>query len=423
MAESRLRCETPGCENTILKATAKRTGGYCGPCHGKILKAKQEEYIRQNRRDVDLYAGVIDPVEIIRLAQQNRPYDPLIHYLPPPRGLEEFYVLLTLPQAERLMILASQSLRNGDKCFAENLARSLAAFTGYNLDLMLETWIELGQFWPPIAFRSAGDKIRDGILDALRNGNVDANHALQAAAWIGDEVVINAFEAFDAFPPYWAKSLYIPPSGYARTAGWELVSGRRNELSLGRCFSIIPVLQESERSDVCLFQPTQDCCAWCGSELVNLLRIGASAVPFSTIGLSGNCFEVKTCSRCTCFGFVFAELDAGGQGHWARGNVRPDLVQGKLEPWARSKWGEITVRFNERRTTHAADNFLPTTYTQIGGLPAWVQDLAYPNCCNCGKTMLVVAQIDNSLFRDDEGMYYAFLCRDCRVTATTFQQT
>jgi len=362
MAENRLRCLTKGCENTILSATAKHTGGYCGPCYGKMHKAARDEYVRQNRKDVDLYAGITDPVEIIRIAHVRRPHDPLIRYLPPPRSLEELYVSLTLPQAEKVMNLAAQSLRNGDNDFAEDVARLLAAFTDYNLDGMLATWLDLDRFWPALAFRFGGSNVRNRLLTALRSEHVNANHALQAAAWIGDHAVMKAFEAFDAVPLGWARSLHLRPSAYARTAAWELVGGKRRELSLKRCFSIIPAPPGSDSGGVHIFQETQDRCPWCNSPLVNLLHIDAKAEPFLQFGLAGTCFEVRTCYRCTAVGVIFGELDADGNGRLAQENVDPEFVP---ETWDRSPWSGIPVELRARRSIHAADYFLPTTHTQI----------------------------------------------------------
>jgi hypothetical protein len=426
MGEDRVRCISPGCGNLIQPATAKRTGGYCGPCDGKRKWVERQEYLRKNRKDVDLYAGITDPVEILRITYQRRKPDPLIHYLPPPRSVEEMCGELSLVQAGSLMSLAAQALRDGDRQFAEDVARVLAGFTDYRLDSMLETWVDLGAFWPSLAFRSAGRAIRDRVLDALRSDDVNANHALQAAAWIGDDIVVGAFRAFDSALPSWATYLYIPPSGYARTGGWEVVDSGRRELTLDHCYSILPEppgLQKTQSTGVFLAEPTEDHCPWCGGYLVNLLRVDGGEDVFREFGISGACLEVRTCEACTNFGFVFGELDEEGHGHWDAHNVRPAHFPAGSIAWNENPWSGISVRLSPRSKFHAADDFLPTTHTQIGGLPAWVQDIAYPNCHKCGQTMVFIAQIDCGQFPLHEGVYYAFLCRDCRITATAYQQT
>ena len=37
--------------------------------------------------------------------------------------------------------------------------------------------------------------------------------------------------------------------------------------------------------------------------------------------------------------------------------------------------------------------------------------------------MKFIAQLDNGAFPLYGGIYYAFLCSECRITATTYQQT
>jgi len=63
-----------------------------------------------------------------------------------------------------------------------------------------------------------------------------------------------------------------------------------------------------------------------------------------------------------------------------------------------------------------------TTFSQIGGVPGWVQYPAFPSCTGCSRTMICVAQIANNDL-GEEGTHYAFWCRGCGVTATAYQQT
>ena len=420
MAETRVKCVNDRCENTILPATAKRTGGLCGPCHGKLLKAKREEYIHQNRKTINLYEGLTDPAEILRLVHQERPHDPLLNYLPPPLSVEELYASLSIAQAQRLMGFAARSLVNGEKGFAEDVARHLAAFTEFRLDEMLKTWLDLNRFWPAIAFRSAGEEICTAVLSSLRTSDINANHALQAAAWIGGDSVINAFQTFDATPPSWAQKLYIRPSDYSRSAAWELVDGKRRELSLKPCFALSPEVADVSSAGISLFLEKSERCPWCTSPLVALLAIDAASPQLSRLDLPAKSVEVITCFRCTCFSTMFAELDTAGRGRLASTNAPPNLIPVK---WDASPWAGKPVKLIERNPIHAGDVFLSTEYTQIGGIPAWIQDLGYPKCYKCGKTMSFLAQIDNGHFRGYEGMYYAFLCSGCLTTATTYQQT
>jgi hypothetical protein len=167
----------------------------------------------------------------------------------------------------------------------------------------------------------------------------------------------------------------------------------------------------------------EETCPWCGCKLVNLIEVHASESPLNTLHRAGGRIEVVTCRVCTCFAPVHGELDAQGHGRWASKNVPPNVVPRNAESWGVSPWSKVAVRLSERRPTHAAAWCLPTTLSQIGGFPAWVQDMAYPNCLECKATMTFIAQIDQAVFPMQEGVYYAFICGECRTTATTYQQT
>jgi hypothetical protein len=420
MSEFRLRCRTEGCENTIQPATAKRNDGYCGPCHGKLAKAKREAYIRANRRDVDLYAGLADAVDILCVAHEDKPYDPLINYLAAPRRIEELYASLSLPQANRLMAIATESLRVGKSDFAETVACHLGAFTDFNLDSMLLDWIKLNRFSPAIAFRSAGAEVGRQLLSKLQSDDINANHALQAAAWIGSDMVMEAYQEFDKRPRAWAGQLHVRPSYYARTAGWEISKGERRELSVNRCFSIVPVQHAGADSGVRLFVERKDRCPWCDYPLINLLEVEGDHPFLKALGLIGNRLEVTTCVGCAMSGTLFCELNTDGRGRLSPSNMRPRHILHELCP---IPWQNHPIELVERRATHAADEFLATEYSQLGGLPAWVQDIEYPDCFKCRNAMIFIAQVDLGQFPRHEGMYYAFLCRECRTTSTGYQQT
>ena len=76
----RVVCKSVGCSRTILAATAARTGGYCMPCVQTKERKQREAHIRANRRDVDPYAGIDDPLELLKIVHQPPKPDPLIRY-------------------------------------------------------------------------------------------------------------------------------------------------------------------------------------------------------------------------------------------------------------------------------------------------------------------------------------------------------
>jgi hypothetical protein len=82
-----------------------------------------------------------------------------------------------------------------------------------------------------------------------------------------------------------------------------------------------------------------------------------------------------------------------------------------------------------KRTRHFLEgakwSILPgVAFSQVGGLPTWIQDAEYPTCPDCSQKMPFIGQISNEDFMEyGEGIYYAFRCPQCNVSATCYQQT
>lgn len=169
------------------------------------------------------------------------------------------------------------------------------------------------------------------------------------------------------------------------------------------------------------FKGTMSLVQW---DMAHLIDLDTSDSLFGFFGLRGPRLPVLTCDRCTCFGdYYFARFTEDGAAHWFEGNVRPNWLPENISTWPPGPWTEIPVRLSPRRPIEAADRCMEVPASQIGGLPCWVQDAAYPQCPSCKQTMKFIAQLDNAQFPSHEGIYYAFLCESCRITATTHQQT
>ena len=396
------------------------------PCVQKKRREEREKYIRENRREVNPYAGVTDLVEIIRILHSPRAHDPLITYLAPSRSTEELYSGLNADQVGRLMRIAAAAMRAGNKDFAEDIAKSLATLTDYTLDSMLTIWCERNHYWPAVVFRGAGARIRDQIIDALESSKANANHALSALAWIGDVKVQEAFRRWERNPPIWRKGLCVGPTRYAHVAGWELGAGERRNLFHDACWAVRPSVAGFAGHAALKFMcEAEQTCPWCRRQLVHLVEIDLSDSRFAFLGLTGERLPVLTCDACTCFGtaFMYSRISPEGKAQLAEENKRPEWLPDDLDSWQRSPWRDQAVQLQQRRAIHAVDWCMPATISQIGGMPSWVQDPVFPKCPGCSKTMTFIAQVDNGQFPYHEGVYYAFLCSACRVTATTYQQT
>jgi hypothetical protein len=322
------------------------------------------------------------------------------------------------------MEVASDALKSGDEHFADAVATSLATRTGYNLDWMLWAFVEKNKFWPSIVFRDAGPEIRDGIMGALHSGRAHPNHALSALAWIGDEVVRRQLEAWDSAPPEWWEHLYVLPSEYSRVAGWESALEGRRDLFYRECFAIETSGpgQPGEGAAV-VARETEGRCPWCDEELVHLVEIDTTDARFSFLRVKAKALPVLTCHICTCYGVVFGEVTSDGVAHWAEGNLRPKFLPADASGWAKIPWQGKTITVRNRRAIEAAYWCDSPAASQIGGMPTWIQNHAFPDCPCCKKTMMFLAQIDQSVFPGHEGIYYAFLCAQCRITATSYQQS
>src|SRR5262249_48292730 len=139
--------------------------------------------------------------------------------------------------------------------------------------------------------------------------------------------------------------------------------------------------------------PAEETCGWCGARLVDLLRFQDIEPIFPAQGAGP--VRVLTCHTCTCFGTVFIKCGPNGQATWHARNERPSYLPDSSDlpafPATPLVMATITRHF-----LAAADWVLPgVAFSQVGGLPTWIQDAAYPVCPGCDETMPFVGQISN----------------------------
>jgi hypothetical protein len=419
----RVPCLNSNCANTILPATAARTGGICMPCVQAAARTQREEFIRTHRHDVNEFAGVSDPVEVLKIVHKPRPYDPLVNWTPYPTPTDQLYTELSAADQRRLQQYAASLVGTDRNDEAETIALCLAAFTEANLDDCLRAFVGRDSFWPSLPFSRSSPDIRDELVERVQGDSANRNHILLALAWVGDPTVVELFGWWRRSPPSWSASMYLPPHDYSREAGWELADdGSKRQLFLDHCNKLKGGASISQDNFKAIVE-RDDACPWCGTKLTNLLNVRPSAFGLQPVGNSSGPTQVTTCEVCTMFVPIFGFVDEQGNGHWSQGNARPQYLPDDAANWLRLPQDSLWVGPN-RPPRFAADQFLPTTFSQLGGHPTWIQNAEYPKCVECRKTMVFLAQIDNHDIWDmAEGMYYAFVCADCRTTATTYQQT
>src|SRR5690348_15018172 len=94
------------------------------------------------------------------------------------------------------------------------------------------------------------------------------------------------------------------------------------------------------------------------------------------------------------FGPGFGSFDAAGNGSWSLANP-PEFSPGESRNHTRLPQNTLTVGA-PRPPLWGADQFLPTTFSQLGGHPTWIQGANYPKCPKCKETMMFLCQIDES---------------------------
>lgn len=444
----RVACKSEGCSATILPSTANRTGGYCMPCHQKMERKAYEEFIKQNRKDVNLYEGITDFVEILKIMHTPKRYDPLKNYIKYEKSMEEVYTLLSKEDIEKMKSYALELIKNDELELAQNILIPIVCYRDEAVAACLRALIAKGECYPEVIFKDAPADIRDyliGLIGGINNDSetLNLNNILLALAWIGDEKVVELFSSWRTNPPKWRDKLYIAPEKYSLEAGWELTEdGKRRNLFYESCYKIESYDEEdsavskanadykdsivSKTEPVLFLHPKTEKCEWCGKDLVSILNFNLrdSACSFIELNEAIDSLDIMTCIFCNCYGYIYSEFDATGKSKWSELNIIPQyLYENEDDEFEFPKKSFVMSR-EKRSCYHSASQFLETTFSQIGGHPTWIQDAEYPKCPKCSQHMTFIAQFDwEDVENYGEGIYYAFICSDCNIAATHYQQS
>jgi hypothetical protein len=136
-------------------------------CKHKADQADYEEYIRKNRRTVDPFEGITDPVEITKVRHKPREHNPLITYLPPATPPAELYEELTEPQLSRLIQYVLDTLGSIKGEAALGIAKELAAFTAADITKIQRAFLDIDEYCPGYLFRDASPDIARRLIDRL----------------------------------------------------------------------------------------------------------------------------------------------------------------------------------------------------------------------------------------------------------------
>lgn len=294
----RIPCKNKQCDKTILEATVKKTGGYCYPCYNAIQAKEREEYIRKNRKEVNLYEGISDPVEIIKIMHRDKKYDPLIKYINYPKTKEEMYEILSKDDVDRLKNYAMELYKNGNDEW-EQILLHLVCFKGVDIDDCLKVLIDDCKIYEPSLFKNASDDIAELLIEKLncKDDRVSVNHILISLAMIGNDRVVELFNEWKKNEPEFAPNLYVKPYEYSLEGGWKLDNqGKRKNLYYKKSYGIKEGDQPKDTS-VKFFEKQDEKCKWCGRKLTSLFTIDLHNKDMHFLGLTGDKISISTCDK------------------------------------------------------------------------------------------------------------------------------
>ncbi|MGF1742873.1 hypothetical protein L4C34_17720 [Vibrio profundum] len=422
----KVECKNDTCNAEILVLTAANNEGYCIPCVQRMQNEARLAYIKKHRKTVDPYAGVSDPVELIKIYHEERPYNPLVEYLPLCSPIEAVYRDLSEFDVSSLIKHAIQQAESGHVDSIEAIGTALVAFRNSNVVLLHHYMLKHKIYYPSIIFKNAASDVVNTLLNEVHRDSENRNRILLALAWASNSDVVMEFGEWSRQAPKWSGELYIPPYQYSQEAGWDLDSlDKKRNLFFDKCYSLMAAKADSKPSTCNTCTPSNNECQWCGRELTNLLEIDLTDSKFDFLGIQGECLKITTCDACASYSEgLFMEYDTQGNSLWSRFNTKPEYLPEDLSEWEKLPVMPLVMSANTRSAHHAANWLVSTTCSQIGGMPTWIQDFSYLTCPCCESTMMFVAQLSNDEIHEyGEGTYYMHICRDCQISAVNYQQT
>jgi hypothetical protein len=344
------------------------------------------------------------------------------------RGLYKHYAALPAREIEAyvdLLIAGGASETDADADERKDCLLYLALFAGACgrclPDRLYRYLIDNEVFYYGEIYLRAHEKFAEELIAALDSADgtedclVAVNHVLCALAMMPCKRTNDFFlESSRAPLPLWAGKLHILPKGYAYVGGWEASADGPRKLyseevkAFTRC-------KKSRASSLVPIKPLAEVCRFCGQPLI--LVIDGER-------------KLATCLHCACYQTIFVKTGAAGV-LWHEANAPGAFFRENPEYMACDE--EISARFEyglrpstEKRTAIWAANYCAEllSYTQIGGLPTAINDINYPQCPDCGRTMRFAAQLGMGDIEEyGEGLYYFFACEDCGVAAANYDQT
>ncbi|APZ93336.1 hypothetical protein [Fuerstiella marisgermanici] len=283
-------------------------------------------------------------------------------------------------------------------------------------------------FYPGLIYFDASDAValRLATLIESVDAQLSRNHLLLCLAWAGNQEAQAAFTKWRTEKPKWANDLYVPPHAYANEAGWELTAdGQRRNLFFKETVPLVQPGNDDVSSAVEVGLRSEEKCPWCSRKLTSLFDIDAASEKVAFLNLMPRHWQVLTCDVCTAYGLVYGKTTETGV-EWHPANERPEYLPDESDDFDLLPECPLVLANQPRHFMESASwTGIPSgKFSQIGGLPTWVQDAEFPDCLDCSRKMVFIGQVSNEDFDPMmEGIFYAFICSDCGTTATHYQQS
>lgn len=345
----------------------------------------------------------------------------------------KMYYSLTL-EAGRTVARAALDLfdsgANADAFLPHTILTNLANVVPGSLVGLYAELLARDLYWPEGAmFREADPATRNHLIALIdsgeRNSTVGSSYTpdrlLCMLAWIGDEVVQEAFARWRQTPP----AGLVKPEDSLYEAGWELTAeGKRRDLYFRQNTDLL--LSEQELATkaprpVHVLLPHEGRCGWCGNQLLTLFTLDLRDPHLAFLGMRGEQLRIAMCSNCTPQEQqITTNIDAFGGSRWSASNGDP-RAEVNLNLWHGKN---IVAQFLRQRFVLGLSRRTPfeSLGSHLGGCPGWVQYAEYPRCPECQQTMIFVGQLEPHHIDYVEGVIYAFLCVPCGKATVGYQQ-
>lgn len=172
----RVPCQMNNCSSTILPITAQDTGGICRPCFIKRKRQQEEKFIADNRKNINLFKDLNNPIDIIKNFHGSRPYDQLINYENYSGSISKQYKTLDTQQQTELLNFSIKLYKEKKEREAKEIVSCLIAFTNSNIADFLREMIEAEDYAPPYLFKNSTPNIQEILFNIfLKNENIEGD--------------------------------------------------------------------------------------------------------------------------------------------------------------------------------------------------------------------------------------------------------